>query len=158
MNHSFGIWGQALELFRSYLSNRKQYTKILNYRSQLAEISHGVPQGLSLGSLLFALYINDLPHANQFDTTLFADDTYLILSDKSIRNLECKVNNELIKIEEWLNQNKLSLNCSKCCYKLINSHPSVSCNSDFQLSLNDFTLKRKETIKYLYRYLQCWCG
>jgi len=92
MNHFFGIRGQALELFRNYLSNRKQYTKILNYKSQLAEISHGVPQGSSLGPLLFLLYINDLPHASQLDTTLFADDTYLTLSDKRITNLECKVN------------------------------------------------------------------
>jgi len=95
------------------------------------------------------LYINDLPHASQLETTLFADDTYLTLSDKSITNLECKVNNELIKIEEWLKQNRLSLNCSKSCYMLINSHPSISCNFDLQLSLNNFTLKRHQTIKYL---------
>jgi len=56
MNRSFGIRGQALELFRSYLCNGKQYTKILNYKSQLAEISHGVPQGSSLGHYFFALY------------------------------------------------------------------------------------------------------
>jgi len=75
---------------------------IFNYKSQLAEISYGVPQDSSLGPLLLLLYIIDLPQASQLDTTLFADDTYLTLSDKSITNLECKVNYELIKIEEWL--------------------------------------------------------
>jgi len=79
--------------------------------------------------------------------------TTLTLFDKSVTNLECKVNNELIKIEEWLKQNKLSLDCSKTCYMLINSHPSISCYSDLQLSLNDFTLKRQQIIKYLGIYI-----
>ena len=46
------------------------------------------------------LYINDQPLVSQFDTTLFADDTYLYLtlSDKSLSGLELKANNELRKI------------------------------------------------------------
>ena len=149
MQSFFGIRGLALELFCSYLSDRKQYTKILNHKSKLAKITHGVPQGSSLGPLLFLLYINDLPNASEFETTLFADDTYLTLSDKSTVHLECRVNNELSKIEEWLNHNKLSLNCSKSCYMLINSHPGISCNTELQLHVNLFTLKRQHTIKYL---------
>ena len=53
----------------------------------------------SLGPLLFLLYINDLPLVSQFDTTLFADDTYLTLSDRSLSGLELKANNELRKID-----------------------------------------------------------
>ena len=47
----------------------------------------------------------DLPLVSQFDTTLFADDTYLTLSDKSLSGLELKANNELRKIDTWMRCN-----------------------------------------------------
>ena len=39
----YGIRGNALNLFRSYLSNRKQYTVIENNKSQTNNINCGVP-------------------------------------------------------------------------------------------------------------------
>ena len=52
----------------------------------MAKITFGIPQGSSLG-----------PQASEFEPTLFADDTFLAISDKSITDLERKVNKELIK-------------------------------------------------------------
>ena len=39
----FGIRGKPLDLFKSYLSNRYQYTKILQTQSELMPVSCGVP-------------------------------------------------------------------------------------------------------------------
>ena len=72
----YGFRGIALELMKSYFNNRYQYTKISKSKSTLRKIKCSVPQGSSLGPLLFILYINDLPLASEFSTTLFADDTY----------------------------------------------------------------------------------
>ena len=89
MEHNFGV--RELLLCKSYLSNRYQYTKINNHKSLPSKVFCRVPQASFLVLLLFPLYVNDLPQISRFDTTLFVDDTLLMLSDKNLNNLENKV-------------------------------------------------------------------
>ena len=84
LKNYFGIRGKSLNLIKSYLTNRRQYTNISNNFSDELKINCGVPQGSCLGPLLFLLYINDLPLASQMNTTLYADDTYLMMSDLNL--------------------------------------------------------------------------
>ena len=153
LEHNYGIQSLALQLMESYLSNRQQYTKIPFHKSKLGKVTCGDPQGSSLGPLLFLLYINDQLLVSQFDTTLFADNTYLTLSDKSLSGLELKASNELRKIDTWMRSNKLSLNYSKSCCMIINKVPSKSCNTNLSLILNSTPLKRQQTVKYLGLYV-----
>ena len=52
------------------------------------------------------MYVKDLPFFTKFLVTLYADDTYLMLSDQ---HLDSKVNAKLAKINYWMQANKLSL-------------------------------------------------
>ena len=69
------------------------------------KVTYSVSQESCLVPLLFLLYINNLPMAFSFDTTLFADDTFPIMSDRSVESLQTKSKLELIKIDACLSQN-----------------------------------------------------
>ncbi len=92
-----------------------------------SEINYGIPQGSILGPLLFLIYVNDLPNCvENSNIRMFADDTNLIASGKSIQQIESKINCNLINTKEWLLANKLSLNLTKTEYLLIGSSFNVN--------------------------------
>ena len=109
-----------MDLFKSYLSNRKQYVDFLNNRSAYARLRVGVPRGSILGPLLFIIYVNDITASNNiFKCIMYADNTNLFTTINCFENnehLNQYINYELSKISAWLIVNKLSLNASytKC--------------------------------------------
>ena len=142
----YGIRSNALKWFISYLTGRRQYTNINDCTSNLLPITHGVPQGSTLGPLLFLLYINDLVNASQnLKYILFADDTNLFCSGPNLKDLCDIVNTELNIISNWLNINKLTINISKTFYLIFTRRKL----ENISISLCNQQLKRKNSIKFL---------
>ena len=109
-----GIEDLELAWFRDYLTSRTQVVNFNGHTSDACSMSYGVPQGSILGPLLFIIYINDLPsHLTNAKVTLYADDTALLFPQKSIKDIERVLSDELAIAQAWLAQNKLTLNLQK---------------------------------------------
>ena len=77
-------------------------------------IKCGIPLGSSLGPLLFLLYINDIPNcSDKLSFRIFADDTNIFASCSNTVELQSLINQELSKVKEWCDLNKLSINLTK---------------------------------------------
>ena len=112
--YKYGIRGIVLEWFKSYLSGRSQYVSYCNHDSSSMSVKCGVPQESILGPLLFLLYVNDIYNVSSvLFNLLFADDTNVFVQGKSIVNLVKTMNEELCKLSDWMDVNKLSLNVKK---------------------------------------------
>ena len=110
----YGIRGTVLSWLRSYLADRKQAVQVGNYTSKKRDITCGVPQGSILGPILFILYISDICKVSRnMKFVLFADDTNMICSGDDLQQLLKEITQELNKLKDWFDSNKLSLNLNK---------------------------------------------
>ena len=92
----YGIRGTANKWFKSYLKNRMQFVSINGVSSETILMLLGVPQGSILGPLLFLIYINDFHQSVIYSSARhFADDTNLILCNKSIKTIQKQLNIDL---------------------------------------------------------------
>ncbi len=145
----YGIRGIALNWFKSYLSNRKQFVSVNGHSSSTCEVACGVPQGSVLGPLLFLIYINDLPNSsNLLSFFLFADDTNIYFESDDLTRLTKTVNKELKKVKSWLDCNKLALNIEKTNFVIFHS-PRKKLPALVDLKLGKHNITRKKYVKFL---------
>ena len=144
----YGIQDTTLSWFENYLSNRKQYVTYNGIKSQTEKINCGVPQGSILGPLLFLIYINDLSTVSEACMSiLFADDTNMFFTGKNLKTMATVINEELIRVQEWLHCNKLSLNVLKTHYMIFTSRNK--CVNDVDIRINDAHIERVYATKFL---------
>lgn len=144
----YGIRGQALNWFSSYLSNRTQVTKYNSAVSPATAVDLGVPQGSVLGPLLFMLYINDIKQAlRKVQVNLFADDTVLFMVGDSFDECFDAMNDELVGFTKWLKWKKLQLNIAKTKCMVVTTRRLN--NNGGVVWMDGQAVERVQSIKYL---------
>ena len=86
---------------------RKQRVVLNGQNSDWRKINSGVPQGSVLGSLLFLIYINDLPDEIMSICQIFAEDTSLFSKILNTRNSQNVLNSDWEIIKNWAYQWKM---------------------------------------------------
>ena len=99
-----GISGNLLETLTDFLKDRKQRVVLNGQNSSWANVEAGIPQGSILGSLLFLIYINDLPDNLSTNVKLFADDSSSFSVIHDIATSSCNLNHDLSRLREWVFQ------------------------------------------------------
>ena len=115
----YGLRGNCLSWFQSYLTGRTLQVKCINNAgtelfSEKQTIDYGMPQGSCMGPLLFLIFCNDL-HLNlqYLESIQFADDTTLHISHRNMNYMKFCLTIDLESIEDWFKANKLTLNIDK---------------------------------------------
>ncbi len=155
---TIGFKDDCIKWFRSYLCNRKQFTDVNGQHSEFENVTCGVPQGSILGPLLFLVYVNDMSASVQCELYLYADDSALLTTGKSIEHIESVLEGELKNVSKWLIDNKLSLHLGKT-ESVIYGPPKKVKDRVMNINIDGIMIKGKDSVKYLGAHLdQCLTG
>ena len=130
------------------MTNRSQYVLFNGNKSDIRDVTCGVPQGSILGPLLFILYINDFSGvSDKLFYVLFADDTNVFLSGKDMTTFIDTIQLELKKLYAWLLANKLTLNIAKTHFMIF--HRTRQKNHMINIKINQVQIEQTKHTQFL---------
>ena len=110
----YGFRNNFLKFIMSFVENRNYFVSANGNISHTKTVNIGVPQGSTLGPLLFLIYINDMINCSEdLKFSLFADDSTTTYSDTTLELTLNTLQTEFSKVLGWLTANKLIINFKK---------------------------------------------
>ena len=159
LQHDFNFDKDTIAFIASYFKNRQQTTHTQHAQSDTQTITDGIPQGSTLSTTFFLLYINDiLKTVSESDVYTYADDTTLIISANSLEELERIAQSELTSLIGFFHTNNLVPNPTKTNYSIF--YPTTSRKAKqaedhppIQLTIGKTTLEQNSNAKLLGLYV-----
>lgn len=148
---SAGITGNCLKLLKDYLNNRTQTCTMNNITSSANPMLYGVPQGSTLGPLLFIIFINDLAtHIPNVKLSLYADETAFYLGGTDKTHIVKELNIASKTFDQWCSYNRLTLNYDKIKSMIFTPSQNKKHSSGLpELKIGDKLIDRLTEFKYL---------
>jgi len=157
LHNRFGISGQPLSWFESYLTNRQQTVYINGAHSVPMPVTCSVPQGSVLGPTLFSDYVSPVcdifnKHAVQYHQ--YADDTQVYVTFlpgeldtemEAFSRLQCCLN----EVRLWMALNNLKLNDDKTDFLILGTRQQLNKISQNSIDLGGYEIKANKTVKNL---------
>jgi hypothetical protein len=151
LRHDFNFTEHTTTFFASYFQNRQQSTHTQHAQSRFQTITHGVPQGSTLSTTFFLLYINEIIRAvPNSKVYTYADDTTLIITAATPHDLEILAQSELSSLISYFHNNNLVPNPTKTVYSIFYPHNA----QPIQLTIGDKILKQDKQAKLLGHIVQ----
>ncbi len=117
---------RTLNWFKSYLQGRIQCVQFKSKISDTITMTHGIPQGRIQELLLFILFMNDLPLHIESELEMYADDSTLCATGKTVEGLDLKLNNDMDCVNVCCNNNHMVGNGDKTKAMLITTYQKES--------------------------------
>ena len=140
----------SIKIILSYLSNRQQYVQLDNKKSLYRPINFGVPQGSILGPVLFNIYVSSLPSCLKSNSSQYANDTSLYLSNPigNIQSTLSILETDIKNPNTWSKNNGLVFNNDKVLSVLFTSKRTVY-DRIYLMKSNGKSIKQKPTTTLL---------
>ena len=148
----YGITGDAIDWFRSYLTGRIHRVVIDDSVSVDQELDFGVPQGSVLGPIIYCMYTKPVSDIIQrHGLYSYADDTQLYMtidhSNNDWRDSLARIELCVSEIREWMNQNMLKLNNDKTEPIVFTSKYKQDLYSDLSITIGDTVVNCSSQVK-----------
>ncbi len=119
--------------------------------SDTKPVTHGVPQDIILGPLLFITFMNDLPLHVVSPLDMYADDSTFSVTGETIEEPEIKLNADLTNVQLWCQINKMAVNANKTKVMLVTTYQKEAKlpSSVINVNFNDTLLETVNAEKLL---------
>ena len=143
----YEVRNNTLSWIQDFLSDRTQTVVLEGNLPSTNPAASGVPQGTVLGSLLFLVYINDMPGYARSQTRLFADDCLMYRKVSSTSDCT-QLQEDLDNLIKWEQQWQMQFNPDKC-EVLIITKKRKQLHHDYTIHVHGHILQHVDSMKYL---------
>ena len=147
---AYGFSEEALNLMRSYFTNRRNRVKLSGVYSNWKEAVRGCPQGSSFGPLLWNIFQNDMTYTvKNSNLSMYADDHQLYVRGDTVSCVEQLLNNGGHTISKWYKENFLKGNYDKYNLMLLGRKNKTKDISSINIKIDEEIIKSSPDLKLL---------